>query len=348
MPLNALEVDAISKASIDHYLKNKPVDQINVDRPLLDDLLTDAKDIGGGKEFIVASLFKSNDSNFQNWSGNGQVTYNTRNPLEKASFRWANGFEGFTVNEDELYRAGIEVNDDKGKSTSNPNEVVAFANYLEARFQAIENGFKDGLHKAVWFDGTQSADATEGIDALVSTSPSSGSPGLINASTNTWWQNGASTGLASTLTALQNALELNKRKIRRTGGAISKIYAGGDMIDALRTAVAGANQTQVNYQGGSKLSIDLATDTLKFDGVKIEWVPDFDTNFGAGAPAIPWAKRLYMLDRRFIKLHKASNDFMKLRYPGRPIDSFVYHYGMTGKYGLVCSKRNAHAVMSLS
>lgn len=348
MPLNAAEIEKISKVAIDHYRKNKPEDQINVERPLLDELLKKAKPIPGGKEYIVDNIYVDNGANGQYWSGNSNVTYNTRSPNELVKFRWANFHDGFTLNEDEMKRAGITVSDDKGKSTATSGEALALTNMLESQFKALDEGAKDFIHAALWQDGSASTDAVPGVDALVSTTPSTGTVGGIDASTATYWRNNAQTGLASTLAAIGDAMETAKRAIMRTKGRVTNIYAGADFIDAMRNAVLAANQTQIQYAGGSQLSIDMATKAMKFDGVPIVWVPDFDTEFGGSAPTISWAKRCYMLDLRHIDLNRDEADFLRMRYPGRPIDQYVYYYAMTAKFGMSIRKRNAQAVLAIS
>lgn len=347
MPLNALEIDRIGKVAIDHNRKNKPVDQINVERPLLDDLLKKPKDLVGGKDFIVSQLYVANGNNGQYWSGNSRVTYNTRTPDEQVKFRYTNFHDGFTVNEDELFRAGIKINDDKGKSMSTPSEVVALANYFESRAKALAEGAKDFMHAAVWLDGTQNVDAVPGVDAFVSLTPAAGTIGGLSAVTNTYWRNDARTGLASTLTALTDAMEKAKRAIMRTQGRVTNIYAGSDFIDALRNAVLAANQTQITYGGGTQIGIDMATKQMKFDGVPIVWVPEFDTSFGT-SPATSFGKRCYMLDMRHINMARDPDDFMKMRYPGSAVDQYVYYYAMTAKFGMETTGRNKQAVLALA
>jgi hypothetical protein len=348
MPLNALEIEKISKTAIDFNRKKKPVDQINVDRPLLDKLLPRAKDIVGGKEYITENIFVKNDGNGQYWSGNGRVTYNQRSPNELAKYRWSNFHDGFTLNEDELFRNGIEVNDDKGKSTATQGEAVQLTNMLESQMKALDEGAKDFIHASLWLDGSQSADATPGIDAFVSMTPNVGTIGGINAANATYWRNIAFTGLASTQVAMLDAMEKAWRNVKRTKGNITNIFVGSDFYDAMRNAVLASNQTQITYAGGSKISIDLATNTMKFNGVPLEWVPDFDTNFGGAAPTIPWSKRCYMLDLSHLYLNRASGDWLRMRYPGRPIDQYVYYYALTAKYGLGMDKRNSNAVLAIA
>lgn len=348
MALNATEIAKIGKVAITAYGKNKPVDQINVERPLLDALLPKAKDIVGGVDGFTINVYKSNDANGQLWSGNGRVTYNSRNPNDMAKFDWMNHHDGFVLNEDELKRAGITVTDDTGKSTATKGEAVALTNMILSHHTALQEGVKDHIHALLWLDGSQYTNAQPGIDTIVSLTPTAGTVGNIAAS-NAWWQNHATTGLASTQAALLGALESAKRDIQRKKGRFTHIFCGSSFYDALRNAVLASNQTQITYGSGSKLSIDMATDTLKFDGIPLTYVPDFDTNFGLSAPAIPWAKRCYMLNlSNSIEMRRDSDDFMRMRYPGRPIDQYTYHFAMTSKFGLGCSKRNSNAVLSIA
>jgi hypothetical protein len=353
MPLTPQEIDKIGKTTIDYYRRNKPKDQINVERPLLDILLPRAKPIVGGKEFISENIFVSNGANGQYWAGNSKVTYNTRNPNELAKYSWANFHDGFTINEDELTRNGIKVVDDKGKTTATRSEVVQLTNMLESQFKALDEGAKDFIHAALWLDGTQAADARPGIDALVSTTPAVGVVGGISAVTNTYWRNYVQTGITGAdagarLAAALDAMEKAKRSIMRTKGRVSNIFVGGDFLDFVRNAAIAANTTQFTYQGGSKISIDMATNNISFDGVPLTWVPDFDTNFGGAAPTIPWSKRCYMLDLRSLWLNRDEDDWMRIRYPGRPIDQYVYYFAETAKFGLSMDKRNSHAVLSIA
>lgn len=352
MALNATEIAKIGKVAITHYGKNKPIDQINVERPLLDALLPKAKDLIGGVDGFTLNVFKSNDANGQYYAGNSKVTYNSRSPNEVAKFNWANFHDGFVLNEDELFRGGISINDDIGKSTATKGEVVQLTNMLESNFMALEEGAKDFHHSALWLDGSQFTDARPGIDALVSTTPTVGTVGGIDASVaaNAYWRNIARTGLGTTQAALLDALEQSKRDIQRRKGRFTHIFVGSAFYDALRNAILASNQTQITYGSGSKLNIDMATDTIKFDGIPLTYVPDFDTDFGFSAPPIAWTKRCYMLNLSpgAIEMRRAKDDFMKMRYPGRPIDQYTFHFALTSKFGLGVGKRNSNAVLAIA
>lgn len=55
-----------------------------------------------------------------------------------------------------------------------------------------------------------------------------------------------------------------------------------------------------------------------------------------------------MLDLRHLFLNRDPDDWMRMRYPGRPIDQYVYYFAMTAKYGMTCKKRNAQAVLAIA
>lgn len=351
MPLNATELARVAKTTITAFGKNKPVDQINVMRPLLDIMLPRAKDIIGGLDGYTLNIHKSNDASGQLYSGNSKVTYNVRNPNELSKWDWMNHHDGFVISEDELMRNGIQVNDDIGKSTATPGEVVQLSNLIQSQFMALEEGVKDNIHKLMWNSNSAQPDGQPGIDTIVSTTPTTGTIGGISAATNTYWRNFARTGVATTMAALLDALEQSKRDIQRVKGRFTHIFCGAAFYDALRNAVIAANVTQITYGSGSKLAIDMATDTLKFDGISLTYVPDFDNDFGDAAPSITWTKRCYMLNldgANGIQMSRAKSDFMKMRYPGRPIDQYTYHYAMTSKFGMGCFKRNSNAVISIA
>jgi len=352
MPLNAGEIAKIGRTTITNWGRNDPIDQINVERPLLEILLPKAVDLIGGLDGFTYNVYKSNDSNGQYYSGNGKVNYNSRDPNAIAKYDHTNYHDGLVLNEDELFRNGIQVNDDIGKSTATKGEVVQLTSMLKSNMMALEEGAKDFIHAALWLDGSQFADARPGIDALVSTTPTAGVIGSIDPSTtpNAWWRNIARTGLGTTLAILLDALEQSKRDIQRRKGRFTHIFAGAAFYDALRNAVIAANVTQITYSGGSTLDIDMATKALKFDGIEIKYVPDFDTNFGFGAPTIPWTKRCYMLNlgKNQLELRRAKDDWLKLRFPGRPIDQYTFHYAITAKFAMGMGRRNTHAVLSIA
>lgn len=65
MPFSTQEISDAGKVGLDFYLKNKPVDQVTVERPLLKALMAGKKSAPGAKQFVVEQLRYRYQSNFQ-------------------------------------------------------------------------------------------------------------------------------------------------------------------------------------------------------------------------------------------------------------------------------------------
>ena len=83
------ELTQLGYIALDHYLKNNPVDQIAVQRPLLRKLMSRKRTFPGGKEDVVEQLRHKYDSNFQWYFGDDAVTYNRKDTVRQAEFPWA-------------------------------------------------------------------------------------------------------------------------------------------------------------------------------------------------------------------------------------------------------------------
>ena len=101
--LNANDVSQLGYVALQNFLKNKPIDQVATERPLLKALMAKKKSWGGGKENIVEQIREDYDNNFQ-WFGDthastvnlsGDVTYNTRDTVKQAYYPWNSAHDGF-------------------------------------------------------------------------------------------------------------------------------------------------------------------------------------------------------------------------------------------------------------
>lgn len=349
MPLNSGEIARLAEIAITAYSKEDSTDNFNVERPLLDVLMKNAQPLVTGIDGFTENLYIANNGNTQDVSGNAKVTYNTRNNNKLLKYDYSFVHDGFTLSEDELYRSGIRVTDSGGLSgTSTKAERVQIVNWIKDQLKSLKMGQMEGIHNRLWLDGTQGVDRRPGIDALVSTTPTVGTVGGYAAS-NAIWQNGAVTALSPTLSNfIVNIARLN-RAVKMRNGKITHYFAGGEVLDAMRSAVLAANQTNITYEGGARLEIDMGSKELMIDGKPVVYVPDFDTNFGGGAPTIPWTKRLYGLNLdSSITLRKDSSDFLNPRDAGRPIDQYTFYMGMTSKFGISTKWRNSNFVLTIA
>lgn len=65
MPFSDQEISEAGVAVLDNYLRNKPIDQIAVERCLLKALMPDKREAAGAKQYITEQLRDNYSSNFQ-------------------------------------------------------------------------------------------------------------------------------------------------------------------------------------------------------------------------------------------------------------------------------------------
>lgn len=359
MPFTPAQITYGGKAAIDYFLRNDPVDNINVAHPFLKRMGEGKKEYVGGLQYVTEQLRFSNDSNFQSYFGDSQVSYNRKRTLDQAKYTWGSFHDGFGLNEDELAQNGIIVTDDK-TSVPTDAEKVQLTNLLEENTETLKLGFEAAFDLMIHRDGSQSATDIPGLDHLISLTPSSGTVGGIAAS-NAWWQNYADLTLGSTAGEFLTKMEQAWRACIRYGGSTPDfILAGSDFIDAYREAAGspnGAIQRQVIIGGstGNRQATTLDGSVgsgintgLYFKGVELVWDPVFDILDALDAPTVSWASRCYFLNTKFLKLRPIKGHWMVSRRPPRVYDRYVHYWALTSKAAMTTGKRNAHAVLALA
>ena len=346
MPFTASEISEAQKTTLDFYLKNNPIDQIAVDRPIMNALMAGKREFPGAKQYVVEQIRYRYQSNFQWINGSQEVTYNRRQTIEQSQYQWRTAHDGYAIDEDRLAQNGITMLDDRKGGNATDAELVQLSNLLEEQNISLKAGFEEKFSAYLCLDGSSSTDAVTGLDALVSLTPGSGTVGGIDASANSWWRNGVSTSLSSS--TLLAAMETQWRACVKNGGRPKKIFAGASMIDAYIAALDAAGR-QITYAGGQKRDIDGGIGNMTFKGVPIEWCPEFDDNFGGlDSPATGWTKRMYFVNTDHLKLRPMSGHDMITRKPPRAYNRYEYYCAITWRGALTTNRRNAHAVLALS
>lgn len=349
MPFSTEQLEYGGKIAIDYYLKNSPIDQINTAHPLSKKLFETKKEYGGGLMYVVEQLRYSNDSNFQSYFGDSQVTYNRKRTITQAKFAWGAFHDGFGLNEDELAQNGIVVTDDKNP-TSTEAERVQLTNLFEENMETLKLGFQENFDIMIHRDGTQSATDIAGLDLLISTTPTvSAVIGTLNQNTYTWWRNTASLDIPED--ELVDEMERVWRECTRYGGkAPDFILVGGTFLDAYRRAAGLTVNRQITGTGGltkGGVSIDAGTTAVYFKGVELIWDPVFDVLDVIESPTVLWAKRCYFINTSTLKLRPIKGHWMVSRKPPRVYDRYVHYWALTCKAALTTNKRNANAVLSV-
>ncbi len=70
MPFTSEQLAYAGNAAINYFLRNDPIDNVNIARPLIKKLMEEKKPYVGGLQYVVEQLRYSNDSNFQSLAKN--------------------------------------------------------------------------------------------------------------------------------------------------------------------------------------------------------------------------------------------------------------------------------------
>lgn len=346
MPVTPAQLQEASKSSLDLYMKNKPVDQIATERPLLKRLQAKKRTFPGAKEYVVEQIRKSYNSNFQWYSGDDAVDYNKKDTLEQVKYRWSSCHDGYSINEDECTRNGIIMTDD-GTATATGAEAFALTHLLKEKNEALELGFEEKLDFELHTDGTSDVDAVMGLDGLISLNPLTGTIGGLDRAVFTFWRNYYKTGLV--LADILNEMEKGWRRCCRNGGRPDFILVGEAFLDLFREAALSATggiQRFITSVGSDKL--DPSVSEMAFHKVPMVWDPVFEDLDTALAPAIAWQKRCYFLNTNHMSYRPAQGHDMISRKPPRVYNRYTNYIGLTSKLALTVNRMNAHAVFSIA
>jgi hypothetical protein len=351
MPFTAQEIADAGKIGLDLYLKNDPIDQIAIERPLYKAMNSRKTSAPGAKQYIVEQLRYRYQSNFQWFNGSQVVTYNRRQSIEQAQYAWRAAHDGFALDEDRLVQNGVSVDDDGPGGKASGAELIQLTNLLKEQSEILKLGFQEKFSHALHLDGSQSADAVTGLDALVSLTPTVGVVGGIDrsAAANAYWRNYVQTGLTTTTSTgtVLDFMEIAWRSCTRNGGRPSFIEAGGDFVDGFRNFMV-KSFGQVNYNGvGIFKDVKAGTESLSFHGVEIVWNPEFDDLQDLYAPATSWKKRCYFTNLTHLKLRPVAGQDMLTRKPPRAYDKYEWYWGLTWRGAVTMNRSNAQAVLAL-
>ena len=351
MPFTSQEITDAGKIGLDFYLKNQPVDQITVDRPLYKYLSGQKMPASGAKQYIVHQLRIKYQSNFQWFNGSQVVTYNKRQSVEQANYAWRAAHDGFSLDEDRLIQNGVSVDDSGPGGNASDAERLQLTNLLQEQTEILRLGFQEKFSQALHLDGTQSSDAITGTDALISLTPTTGTVGGLDRSVvaNAYWRNYAQTGLTSTTTTgtILDYMEVAWRACVRNGGRPTFIEAGATFIDGFRNFMF-KSFGRFDFDAVSERIIEGGTKQLTFHGIPIVWNPEFDDLDTLYAPATAWAKRAYFINGKNLKLRPIDGQDMITRKPPRAYDKYEYYWGLTWRGAVTMDRSNAHAVLAVA
>lgn len=349
MPFTAQEISDAGIAALNFHFRNKPVDQIQVERPWLKKLMASSKTFPGAKQYVTEQLRKSYDSNFQWYFGAQAVTYNKKQTLSQSQWTWHSAHDGFWLDEDTLFQNGITVNDEVKPGSNSGAEQMQLTDLLEEDTEALRLGWEEKFDQELHQDGTQDTEALAGLDYIIDLTPATGTVGGIDSAAQSWWRNNAETGISAA--NLYETMEKHWRNCIRNGGRPNFIMAGSDFIDAYRNQFKSGSTYDLQVSGHQRADAGFgkdADDALYFKGVPITWNPVFEDLDTLLSPATAWEKRAYFLNMQTLRLRPAAGHNMVTRRPPREYNRYVWYWAMTWKGSLTCKKRISNAVLAIA
>lgn len=352
MPMTSQQLVAGANTQLMSYAKNDPIDQFTTKRPFAKWLMDNAETSVFGNGTFNEKILIGDSSNYQNYTGDDQVTYNRKDNYRLAPFYHYEAHDGFALNETELQNNGIVMTDDKEAVTTEA-EFIQIVNILKGNRMTLKTGFQRNWDVEVHRDGTQSSKAVPGLDLLVSTTPTSSTTiGGINQNTSPYWRNFANLNLStSDADAFITQIEITWRNCTTYGdGEPDFLLAGSSMIDALASASRkqSGHTLMVTAPATGGVKLDASYSGVYFKGIPVVWDPTFDVLQTLDAPSVSWAKRLYMLNSKNMRLRPVKGRWMINRTPPRIYDRYTHYFGLTADYGLTVNKRNGMAVLSIA
>lgn len=357
MPFTPEQIANAGKAAIDYYLKNKPIDQVSVERPVMRTLMSGKKSAPGAQQFIVEQLRYRYQSNFQWFNGSAVVTYNRRNTLEQAKFQWRSAHDGLALNEDQLAQNGITLTDANSRNPTKASgaEAMQLTNLFDEQMEVLRLGFEEAMSLSLLRDGTWHPEAIVGLEAMISLTPSSGTVGEINRgnAANVYWRNHANAALDAQADTFIDQLEIGFRACVRNGGRPTNIYVGGKAYDNIRYNLLNKHAGSAflfNADAGSERSVEASTSNIKFHGIPVTWVPEFETldEMFAYTGNSTWESRIYMVNHNFLRLRPLQGHDMVTRNPPRSYDRYEFYWAVTWRGSLTMGRANAHWVGRIS
>lgn len=353
MPITPEQLAAGANYQLETYAENDPIDQFTTARPFSAWLIKGRKDSVFSNGIFNEKVRISNDSNYQNYTGDDQVTYNRRDTVRLAPFQHYEAHDGFALNETELADNGVILTDDRNAVLTAAEKSIIVSK-IEENHAVLKEGMQTNFDLEMHRDGSASTKACPGLDLIVSTDPANTTVGGFDCSVaaNAFWRNNANTGISlATPGNLIAKMEIEWRKCMTYGGmAPDYILCGSAFLDAYAADVrsqAGTNiQVVAPATGGVKL--DGARSGCWFKGVELVWDPVFDVLDAADAPAIEWAKRCYFLQSKAYFLRPFKGRWMVNRKPSRIYDRYTHYFATTADYGVTTKKRNSMSVLSIA
>ena len=346
MPFTAQELSNIAAASLDFYVKGKPLAQTLQDRPFLKAMMAKKKSFPGGSGLIRRNIKGEYTTGFAGYENDDQVSFKNPANMRQINFPWKEMHGGIQMTLTELKKDGISVVDSlTGKSTSSHTDAEAtrISSLLEDKMDDMTEGLARSMNSTMLLDGTQDSKVFPGLTAFIADNPTTGVVAGVDRASTTFWRNRAITAAnggaivsSAANQTLTTTLRYEVRQLKRYGGKPTLVIAGSGFLQKLETEVfAKGYYSQTGFTNSGQTDIGLADISMRGVG-QFVYDPSLDdigrTNYA------------YFLDTSHIYPMVMDGEDMKKHFPARPYDQFVIYQGVTWTGALVVDQMNCHGV----
>lgn len=348
MSFTAEELNNITNAVLDFYVKGDAVPQSLQDRPLMQALTSKKKTFPGGKDYIRGNVKGDYTTEFVGYTHDDQVGYENPTNIKQFQYQWYEMHAGIAFSYTELKKDGLSIVDSlSGEDTSehSDREVTAITNLLDDKINDMMEGSARSFNKTLWRDGTQDSKVFPGLRYLIADAPTSGIMGGIDRSVNTWWRNRSLVGTSKIVSSptsqtLIKTMMDEVLQLRRYSGKPSLWLGGSTAYRKINDELRQNGQyTLTGFTNPNATNIGQADYTIPGIGA-FQYDPTLDD--------LGYADYMYLLDQRNIQLYAMEGEDMTKHTPARPYDRYTFYRAMTYTGCLIANKINSNGVYQVS
>jgi hypothetical protein len=349
MSFTAQELQNISAAALDFFIKGPALKQFVQERPLLSRLTSKQKTFSGGKGGISIPIKGQANKYLQGYSHDDRVGFSNPANIKRAVFNWFELHAGISFTQTELKKDGLSMSDsnslDDGTQAHSKRDLHVLTGLLDDKLDDMAEGWAIDFNLMLWLDGTQDAKAVPGILSMITDNPTVGTVGTIDRAVNPFFRNRALVGANKIVASAPNqtltrTLRSEVRQLRRFGGRPNFILCGSQFLDALELEV---QEKGIYTQQGF---VKNGTTDIGLPSISMQGVGDFV--YDPTLDDLGLSKRSYVMDDKHIRLYVMEGEDKKVHNPYRPADQYVVFQATTWTGGLTGDMYNCHGVYEVA
>lgn len=346
------QIQNITNAALDYFIRGDALDQSVQDKPLLDAMRKLQKTFPGGKENISIPVKGGRGAErgigFMGYEHDDTVSYSNPGRIKRVVFPWKEIHAGIQFTGTELKKDGISVVDSTtGAKVAehSERELTALTNILDDKLDEMAKSWAENFNSMCWLDGSQDSKVCPGVQSMITNSPASGVTGGLDRAQFNWWRNRALTGANKITSSVANqtlskTLRSEVRQLRRFGGKPNLILCGATVLDKLEAEVAEKGiYTQAGFANNGKNDIGMASISMRGVG---------DFMYDPTLDDLGLQDFVYFLDTKHISLRVMEGEDNKTHNPARPYNQYTYYRAMTWTGGMTIDQLNAQAVYQVA